>query len=111
VALKPINLRPTDGATVTIMKIAAGITVGKLGKTGSMRLIEKIATVCQNNHIGSRDLRVSILWELTLAAKSPLTPRRRAFSKRPIKRLFDNKLPPAHFDALAARGTFPPARF
>jgi hypothetical protein len=50
VALKPINLRPTDGATVTIMKIAAGITVGKLGKTGSMRLIEKIAPFYRNMH-------------------------------------------------------------
>jgi hypothetical protein len=42
VALRPINLRPTDGATVTIVKIAAGITVGKIGKVGSMGFGVKI---------------------------------------------------------------------
>jgi hypothetical protein len=57
VALKAINSRPTDGATVTIVKIAAGITVGKPGKTGSMRLIEKIAPVCQIIHALSRGYR------------------------------------------------------
>jgi hypothetical protein len=57
------------------VKIAAGITVGKLGKTGSMRLIEKIAPVCQIIHPLGRGYRSSILGNELSRRQPASTPR------------------------------------
>jgi hypothetical protein len=45
------DLKASDSAIVTIVKIAAGNTVGKLGKTGSMRFLKKIASIYQINTV------------------------------------------------------------
>jgi hypothetical protein len=54
--LKPIGLIHGEGANVTIVKIAAGNTVGKFGKTGSLRFLEKINSASPNIHAEGRDL-------------------------------------------------------